>query len=290
MTHLSLSGGYYDKQGFPASDRDYTKNSDLRGFFENDPLFAGDTSLDNRSSIHGWGTFVYDGAGRQSVRPNEMVRDNGSTYDVGDCTHVINADICLDGGSGDRALRGNRNSAREVSPDSNRFNLFGYLSHQFDSDVEFYSEVGYYKAEVEREREAAGGLSNSRFRVPADYYWNPLGPVTFDDGRLNPNRVVPAGDPGVPDEGLGFTLRTFAPFDVGPRMVSVEDESFRFVAGFRGGWSGWDWDSGIVYSEAETVDSTDNRVSSTLFQQSLMLDTEDAYNVFTGWIATTPPV
>ncbi len=142
--------------------------------------------------------------------------------------------------------------------------------------------MAYYEAEVNRTREQAGPLSNGRFTVPADYYWNPLGPVTFDDGRVNPNRVVPAGDPTVPDEGLGFELRNFTPFDTGFRQVNVEDESYRFVIGARGDIGGWDYDTGFVYSEAETVDTTNNRISSTLFQQQLLRDTPDTYNVFNG--------
>ena len=39
---------------------------------------------------------------------------------------------------------------------------------------------------------------------------------------------------------------------------------------------------------AETHDHTDSRISSTLFQQSLLLDTPDAYNVFTGGDVNDP--
>ncbi len=287
-TYLTLMGSVYDRSSMDASDRDYSKNSDLRGFFDGDPLFEGDTSLDNRSSIHGWGEFIFEGVGRQHVRPTDLLRDNGDTLDVGDCSYELTTDLCLDPGGGDRALRGNRNATRQVSPDSKRYNFFAFLNHELDSGMEFYSEVGYYKAEVERTREAAGLLSNSRFEVPADYYWNPLGPVTFADGRVNPNRIPAAGDPEVPDEGLGFTLRTMAPYDVGPRMVTVDDDSYRILGGLRGNWGDWDWDTAVLYSEAETKDHTRNRVSHTLFQQSLMLDTADAYNLFTGLDTNNP--
>lgn len=290
QTNLTLMGTYYNKNGFSAKERDYSSNSDLRGFFEGDPLFEGDTSLDNRSgTFQGWGIYDYDGIGRQHLRPADLVRDNGSTYSAADCTSTtaansleLSSDLCLDSGSGDRALRQNRNLTRELTPDAERVNFFAFLNHDFDSGMEYYAELGYYHAEVDRVREAAGILSNGRFEVPADYYWNPLGPVQFADGRINPNRIVPAGDADVPDEGLGFSLRSYVPYDIGFREVNVEDESFRFVNGLRGSFGDWDWDSGLVYSEAETVDSTDNRVSSTLFQQSLLLDTPDAYNVFTG--------
>lgn len=287
-TQLNLTATYFNKNGFEASERAYSRNSDLRGFFTGDPLFEGDTSLDNRSSIHGWGAFDFDGVGRLHVRPTDLVRDSGSMFDADDCTYLLDGETCLDGGSGDRALRGNRNSTRMLSSDSERINVFGFLTHELENGTEWYSELGYYNAEIDRQREAAGLLSNSRFEVPADYYWNPLGPVTFADGRVNPNRIVPAGDAEVPDEGLGFTLRTYAPYDVGLRNVNVEDTSFRFVTGLRGSWGDWDWDTGVLYSEAETVDSTDNRVSHTLFQRSLMLDTADAYNLFSGLDVNDP--
>ena len=128
----------------------------------------------------------------------------------------------------------------------------------------------------------ASNLSNGRFEVPADYYWNPLGPVTFDDGRPNPNRL-PGLDPAVvPVEGVGFLLRSFRPLDTGPRMVEVTNKSTRLLAGLRGVVGNWDWETAALYSEADTEDVTNNRLSSTFFQQQLLLDTADAYNIFTG--------
>lgn len=282
-TNLVLTGSYYKKNGMPASDRSYAAQSDLRGFFKNDPLFAGDTSLDNRSStFSGWGVMRYRGLGTLHVRPETMQRDNGKTYTASDCSYSLGDGLCLDGGSGDRALRIDRNRARQLSPDTERANLFGFVSHDLNENVELYSEFSYYHANVDRYREQAGPLSNGRFTVPADYYYNPFGPVRFADGRLNPNRIVPAGDSDVPDEGLAFTLHRYVPFDSGYRQVNVKDRSYRFVFGGRGEFKGWDFDTGIVYSEAETTDKTNNRISSSLFQQLLMLDTPDAYNIFSG--------
>lgn len=288
-THLALSGTYYNKNGFDADERSYSRSSDLRGEFEDDPLFAGDTSLDNRSGTFlGWGEFVFDGVGRVHIRPTDLVRDNGGLLDAGDCNYILGGGLCLDPGGSDRALRGDRNRTRELSPDSNRVNLFGYLTHDFDNGLEWYSEFGFYSAEIDRVREQAGLLTNGRFTVPADYYWNPLGPVTFADGRANPNRVVPAGDATVPDEGLAFQLRSFTPYDTGFRDINVKDHSYRFVTGLRGEMGDWDFDTGFVYSEAETVDSTDNRLSHTLFQTALISDQDDAYNIFNGLDISNP--
>lgn len=282
-THVTVSGSYYKRSGFEATERDYSSNADLRGAFAGDPLFAGDTSLDNRSGTFlGWGEFVYEGAGRHHLRPTVLTRDNGATLTDADCNFILSGGLCLDPGGSDRALRQNRNITRDLSSDSDRINLFSYLSHDFDNGYRLYGEASYYSAESDRNREQAGLLSNGRFQVPADYYWNPLGPVQFADGRVNPNRVVPAGDPDVPDEGLGFQLRAFAPLDTGFRQVNVEDESFRFVVGLEGSMGSWDFDTGVVYSEAETVDKTSNRISHTFFQQALLSDQPGTYNIFSG--------
>lgn len=288
-TNITISGSYFKRSGFEARERDYARNADLRGEFAGDPLFAGDTSLDNRSGTFlGWGDFVFDGAGRHHLRPTTLVRDNGATLTAADCNFELNNGLCLDPGGSDRALRQNRNITRDLTPDAERINLFSYLSHDLDNGYRLYGEASYYRAEVDRNREQAGLLSNGRFSVPADYFWNPLGPVTFADGRVNPNRVVPAGDADVPDEGLGFTIRAFTPLDTGFRQVNVEDESFRLVAGLEGSFDEWDFDTGVVYSEAETVDETNNRVSHTLFQQALTSDQAGAYNIFSGLNPTDP--
>ena len=288
-TRIMLSGAYYERSALAASDRAYARNSDLRGRFAGDPLFAGDNSLDNRSGAFlGWGAFTYAGLGTQHVRPSTLTRDNGAVLSPADCTYEIGGGLCLDGGSGDRALRANRNATRQLSPEAQRINVYATLGHELNERVELYSEWAYYEAETNRVREQAGLLANGRFTVPAHYYWNPLGPVTFADGRVNPNRVVPAGDPNVPDAGLGFQLRAFTPFDTGLRRVNVKDDSYRIVIGARGDFGGWDYDTGLVYSAAETVDSTRNRISSTLFQRQLLRDTPDTYNIFNGLNVNDP--
>lgn len=284
-SNLTITGSFATRDGIMASEKSFAADADLRPRVAGDPLFEGDTQLDGRSTATQWGQFQYDGdIGRLHIRPRSLVRDNGSTLEEADCSFLLNDEnICLDGGSGDRALRLNRNAARTLISDRDRTNLFAFFNHEFDNSVELFAEAGYYHAKTNRVWEAASNLSNGRFEVPADYYWNPLGPVTFDDGRVNPNRL-PGLDPAVvPVEGVGFQLRSFRPLDTGPRQVEVTNQSVRLLAGLRGSFgSDWDWETAVLYSEADTEDRTNNRLSSTLFQQQLLLDTPDAYNVFTG--------
>ena len=289
-TNLTVTASYSTRDGIMASEKSFSANADSRPRVANDPLFAGDTQLDGRSTATNWGQFDFDnGLGRLHVRPINLTTDSGGSLGPADCSFLMNdTNLCLDGGSGDRALRLNRNAARTLISDRDRTNVFAFLNHEFGNAVEFVGEAGYYHAVSDRVWEQASNLSNGRFEVPADYYWNPLGPVNFDDGRLNPNRL-PGLDPlVVPVEGVGFLLRSFRPLDAGPRRVQVTNDSYRLLAGLRGGVGDWDWDTAVLYSEAETEDVSNDRLSSTLFQQQLLLDTPDAYNVFTGGDITDP--
>ena len=290
-THLVLSGTYTTTTGVTADEKSYSRNADLRSMAPAE--FASDTSLDQRSSLEPWGRFTYPGLGNLHVRPVDITTDSGGSLGVADCggggiagaDAVYNdgvQDLCLDSSGQDRALRPNRNETRTLVPDIDRINLFARVGHDLDNGFEVYGEGSYYYSKAERFWEQSAILSNGRFLVPADYYWNPLGPVTFDDGRLNPNRL-PNLDPAVvPVEGLGFEVNSLRPTDTGPRRIEVEGTSYRALAGLRGGIGDWDIDTAVWYSEANVEDTASNRISTPLFQQQFFLDTPDAYNAFTG--------
>ena len=289
-THIVLSGSYTQSNGLTAAEKSYAANQDLRGLA---PEGFDTTALDQRSSLEPHAQVNYTGFGSFHVRPVDLVRDNGSVLGVADCggngllaTEVVFndgvQDLCFDTGSHDRALRPNRNETRTLVPDIDRVNLFAKIGHDLDNGWEVYGEGSYYYSKAERFWEQAAILSNGRFFVPADYYWNPLGPVTFDDGRANPNRL-PGLDPAVvPVEGLGFQLTSVRPTDIGPRRIEVEGTSYRILGGMKGDLGDWNVDTAVWYSRAEVDDTANNRISTPLFQQSFTLDTPDAYNIFTG--------
>jgi len=290
-TSIVVSASADWRDGLLANEKDYAANSDQR---VNAPAaFAADLSLDNRSSLEAFARVNFNGLGGFHLRPTDLVSDNGNLLTVDDCggrgltgaqTNFFDGvyNVCLDSSGQDRAIRPNRNEQRTLVSDNERFNIFGHLNHELNATTELYGEASYYNSKTERQWEQASILSNGRFFVPADYYYNPFGPVTFDDGRANPNRL-PGLDPGiVPVEGLGFEIISLRPVDVGPRDITVTGESFRVLGGIRGTFSGWDYDSAFLHSGATVRDSTDNRISTPLLQASLRLDTPDAYNMFTG--------
>ncbi|WP_017931812.1 TonB-dependent receptor domain-containing protein [Robiginitomaculum antarcticum] len=290
-TSVVVSASADWRDGLLAREKDYAANSDQR---VNAPdAFANDLSLDNRSSLEVFSRVDFNGLGGFHLRPTDLVRDNGNLLTVDDCggrgldgaqTSFFDGvyNVCLDSSGQDRAIRPNRNEQRTLVSDNERYNFFGYINHELSADMELYGEASYYQSKTERQWEQASILSNGRFFVPSDYYYNPFGPVTFDDGRANPNRL-PGLDPTiVPVEGLGFEVISLRPVDVGPRDITVTGDSFRLLGGIRGQFSGWDYDSALLHSGATVTDSTDNRISTPLLQASLRLDTPAAYNIFTG--------
>ena len=69
--------------------------------------------------------------------------------------------------------------------------------------------------------------------------------------------------------------------DIGPRVINVEKETYRYLVGIRGTTdSGWDWESAYLYSEAETNDVTDNRLSNSLLEAGLNDSTANAIIYF----------
>ncbi|MDO6693194.1 TonB-dependent receptor [Aliiglaciecola sp. 3_MG-2023] len=251
-THLTISGGYYHRDMVMASERDYAASSDLREFNEVPSEFIGDTQLDNRSTVTPWGEFSSDSLGTFHLEP--------SAYD--DCSAVVNDEVCASSGSTPRDLRFDSNSQRSLSSEVDRLNFYTLVNHQVNDQMEVYGEALYYSATAKRLREQSGNLTAQRFTISADAFYNP-----FDEE---------------------VTLRRYRPIDTGPRNIEVDDYSYRLLVGSRGYFGEWDYDTGVLYSKANTLDKA-NRINTTLFQQAInSTDESTAYNVFSGASVTNP--
>ena len=296
QTFFLVSASLDRKKGLQASEKDYASSEDQRSRFPGD--FSLDTSADRRSGLPALATATFDGLGRFFVRPVNFETSGGALVDGSACGSrdgTLSGDLvtftdgvqqlCLDGtNSGTSFSRGarlDRASEQTLVPDIDRLNIYTNLSHEFDNGMEFYNETTYYRAKAKRQWSQSAVLGSGRIRINADSYYNPFGPVNFADGRVNPNRLPGLDTSIVPEEGLAYELR-IRPTDTGPRRVEVESESYRFLNGLRGTYEDWDWDTGLLYSEAETTDTAYNRIDSLLFAQQINLDTPDAYNPFTG--------
>ncbi|MFA3791345.1 TonB-dependent receptor [Aliiglaciecola sp. SL4] len=251
-THLTFSGGYYHRDMVMASERDYAVSSDLREFSEVPSEYIGDTQLDNRSTITPWGEFSSASLGTFHIEP--------TSYD--DCAFAVNDDVCASSGSIPRDLRFDSNAQRSLSSEVDRLNFYTLINHQLNDQMEIYGEALYYSATAKRLREQSGNLTAQRFTISADAFYNPFGEEV--------------------------TLRRYRPIDTGTRNIKVEDYSYRLLVGSRGYFGEWDYDTGVLYSKANTLDRA-NRINTTLFQQAInSTDESTAYNIFSGASVTNP--
>jgi iron complex outermembrane recepter protein len=283
---ISLLASFLQRDALPATDRHYAESSDLRPLFAG-THFAGDADLRNTAAASAWGQF---NVGQPVSRGGELLTTDSGLFHLqpasfAGCRAMLTPSLCIDDDTIDDALRFNNNAYRDLAPELQRSNVFAMLSHALGTRDEIYGEVGWYDARSENRREPANPLSSHPITIPADNYWNPFGPVNFADGRPNPNRL-----PGIdaPAEGLPILINTrvFGSFyrvvDAGPRRIVVDNDSLRLLAGVRGERGNFSYDSALLYSDARTVDTTYNRISSTLFQQALARDDASAYNPFNG--------
>ncbi|MBW3560342.1 MAG: TonB-dependent receptor, partial [Proteobacteria bacterium] len=180
-----------------------------------------------------------------------------------------------------RALRYDENPDRTIRGEVERTNFFGTMERDLAGGVQLFGEAGYYHSVFNGQREQSAPLGSARISIPANNFYNPFGPVTLN-GAPNPNRLPGLTLATVPAEGLALSLRSYRPVDTGPRTYTVTDDSYRVLGGLRGEILGFDWETAVAYSEANTKDKTNKAVSNTLFQAALSRSTPDAYNPFNG--------
>ncbi len=291
--NLTVNGYYFHENGMRASERDYSSTRDLRRFLEGTP-FEGDTQFDNRSINTPFGAFDTQGSSATSsnttalrdddwhIQPCSLFGPNGAADSDGRVIDLGNG-LCADnGGTIDRELRYNLDADRFLYSQKDRYSVQGLFSYELSDAVEFYLEGSYYRSESFRTREQSTMLSAVPLGVEATAFWNPLGATLLPDGTPNPNRVDNGIGPGVTDAGRALLMEDYRFIDAGPRRGFVTKDSYRIVAGFRGDLWGWDFDTGFLYSQANTRDLTENRISSSLAQAAINRTDATAYNPFNG--------
>ena len=253
-TNISFFANFLNRNGAPASNLLNSSTEDLRVFFEGTP-FEGDTQLRNLSTQTQFGEFrSLDG--RIDALGDDDFHVQPDT--LAGCLVNLPNGVCADnGGSIDTALRLDRAGFRDLVGENQRGSAFIFLNHEVNENLELYGEFSYYRSSFFRQREAAAILSSNRIVVPSTNFHNPF--------------------------GVDLQIRDLRPLDAGQRQINVDNDSIRILGGVRGDLaSGWSYDSAMLYSEATTQDLTGNRISNTLFQQALALNTPDAYNPFSG--------
>ncbi len=280
--NLSLYVGTSQKDAIMADAQDYLLYSDRRDLVKG-TSFEGLVAFDQRSTTSPWGGFqglgntgairangvaFTDAAGNFLVQPSSL---SGCGYQLGGgkcfATGAVTANSKRDLRAESRFYDG-----ATVLPSAERYNTFAFVNYELNEDVAFFGELGLYNAETEALGSAPSSLASTPIYMPANAYWNPLGPVG------SPNRL-----PGlnIPASGLPIQIRNLSFWDFGGRLIHVENHQSRFLAGLRGEAGSWSWESALLYNDATVTDSQDH-ASSSATQRAIARTTPDAYNPFQG--------
>lgn len=243
-THLGLFATYYER-----TEVNQNELSDL--FYQLDRVnhpdipaeWQGDSQLRNDSTLTPWAR----------VRVGAL---NADGVFVGPTRHVNSSTGLLTNGAGTE--RYNFNEAQIATPGTERFNFMATLNHELANGMEFFGDASYYQATSSTYR-AASPLDDSLafLIVPPTSYYNTTGQEVLIIG--------------------------WRPVDLGPRIIDVDQDTYRVLGGLRGEFSnGWDWESAMMYSAAEATDTEGNRQAKSLFTQQLEVNGPDALNPFVG--------
>ena len=285
-TAVGVFANYYTRGRVNSQDDPKWADSDYRRLLAEDSPWASSTAFRNDSANSNWGQYdlVSGGSNPYGLQDLGVTDRSGEfeTYPENDerCSYYIADNVC---GSpdGQGTYRYNLNENRDLSSELDRYNIYAYFNHEFDNDLEFYSELSYYKSETNLTRHPSAPFSSVKLRVGPENYYNPFGPCSSPN-RL-PEELIGTE---VPCEGVWLEIDNYRLAEV-PRMVDNDAESYRFLAGLRGTiGSDWDWDTAILYNKAERDETTHNRFSNTLLQAALEDSSPGAYNPFGAGVNT----
>ena len=278
-TNLTVYGSYFHGNGILATEQDFSSSDNLQRFFEG-TSFDGDTQLDNRSTVTPWGRFK---ASRSINRVGDDDFHIQPSTNTG-CNIQIGNGLCIDNGSTTGAITSDlRYDSAPVSnlySERDRYNAYALLNHDFGNGMELYAEGSYYYSKLNRTIEQSSPLGAAPVTVSTTAYYNPFGAAD----PTNPNRVTGTN---VPASGATVSIVGYRPIDAGPRVIQVTGDSWRLLAGLRGEIGAWDFDSAILYTQANTTDRA-RRISQTLYQAAINRTDATAYNPFSGGSLTNP--
>lgn len=129
---------------------------------------------------------------------------------------------------------------RDLSPEEKYVNVFGRASFAFGEGGEVYTEIGYSKKETI--------FSNTPSGVSGGWGY-PGGPVNANSGPGATTLYA-----GHPDNPLPYAARLrYSAWDVGPRVTNNTNEFNRFLAGIKGNWGEWSYDTAYLHSGTDLV-------------------------------------
>lgn len=277
-TNVGVFFNYYERDRVPASEDDRWANSDLSRLVPEDSPWFGLSAWrnDSANSLGGQFDVIPSVAASSSLRRNGVV-DNAGEFQVfplgvAQCTYQLNGTACANPDS-TPIYRSNLNDFRDVASELERTSFFVNINHEFRNGVESFTELLAYDSSSNLRRHGAYP-SVFDFTIAADNYYNPLGPCG------SPNRLPDSlAGTSLPCSGLPLLMDNYR-FDELPRIVNVDNDTYRVLQGLRWTAGEWNLESAVSWSRATSFDLTNNRVSNILMQEALNDPTPAAYNPF----------
>jgi len=143
----------------------------------------------------------------------------------------------------------------QIQPEHETQNFFGRFAKQLGANMEAFVDVGYYSSES---RITNNFLSFS-------------GGLFRPDGTVQSNTAATQLGAAHPDNPYFGTAARFQynPLEIGGGVVKSSSRTFRTVAGVKGTWGVWDFDTAISFSEAKQTDVAENRINYRVLQALL---------------------
>jgi len=282
-SNITVYGSYFRENGIPATAHRFSRSSDR----SNNPRlagtpFEGDSNFNNVSALTPWGQFDIQGSRASSATDigDDDFQIQPSTF--AGCRLDLGNGLCADNGTSvDQELRFDLDADRTLFSDKNRFNGSLLFNHEFSDALELYFEGTFYRTKSSRLRESSANLTAVPIGISRNAFWNPFGAALLLDGSPNPNRLT-SGIDGVNADGRDLIMERIRILDAGPRRGTVTKDDYRLVLGLQGELGGWDFDTGLVYHQANKNDLTEGRISTTALQNQINLNDPSAYNPFNG--------
>ncbi len=136
----------------------------------------------------------------------------------------------------------------QIQPEHETSNFFARFTKSINADTEAFAEIGYYTSDSR--------VANTPLQ-PAGGFFTPTGNVVSRTATTQ----LGATHPDNPYFGQAARLQYNPVFDLGPGITSSSSHATRFVAGVKGTFRSWDYDTAIHYSEAKQTDTGENRIN-----------------------------
>jgi len=141
-----------------------------------------------------------------------------------------------------------RQAVSQIQPEQETASFYSRITKAFTPTVEGFIELGYYHAKT--------SVDNLPI-APSAGFFQPDGTVVSQTAAT----VLGASHPDNPYFGTAARLSYMPLYDTGITQTNSKSDAYRFVAGAKGSWNAWDFDTGFVYSEARQTDTSTKTVN-----------------------------